>query len=227
MSQQINLFNPILLRQKKYFSALAMLQALGLVVLGALLIAAYAAYRSSTLQDEVDRTSSQLRQAQAQQIRVNAEFGPRAPNALLADELKKSSADVNSLRQVFDILQTGEFGNTDGYSEYLRAFSRQITDGLWLTGFAIYGAGNEIALQGRAVQPDLVPLYVSRLTHEPVMRGKSFSELTMQQPKAEVNPAAGTAADANAPMLAPGYIEFKLQSAGAAKDAVADAGERK
>lgn len=223
MSQQINLFNPILLRQKKYFSALAMAQALGLVLIGALMVLFYVQYRSGSLQSEVERTSSQLRQAQAQQIQVNAEFGPRAPNPLLVEELRKSSADVKSLQQVFDILKTGEFGNTDGYSDYLRAFSRQITDGLWLTGFSIYGAGNEISLQGRTVQPDLVPLYVSRLTHEAVMRGKSFSELTMQQPKAE----AVTGAGADVPAVIPGYIEFKLQSAGVTKDGVAETGERK
>ena len=32
MSQQINLFNPIFMKQKKYFSVTTMLQALGLIV---------------------------------------------------------------------------------------------------------------------------------------------------------------------------------------------------
>ena len=34
MSQQINLFNPLFLEKKKYFSAVTMTQALGLIVLG-------------------------------------------------------------------------------------------------------------------------------------------------------------------------------------------------
>ena len=42
MSQQINLFNPIFMKQRKYFSLLAMLQALGLIVAGALLFYGYA-----------------------------------------------------------------------------------------------------------------------------------------------------------------------------------------
>ena len=34
MSQQINLFNPLFMRKEKYFSARTMLQSLGLIVLG-------------------------------------------------------------------------------------------------------------------------------------------------------------------------------------------------
>ncbi len=45
MSQQINLFNPVFLTQKKYFSVLTMLQALGLIVLGSALFYGYALYQ--------------------------------------------------------------------------------------------------------------------------------------------------------------------------------------
>lgn len=213
MSQQINLFNPILLRQKKYFSAATMVQALALVLLGALLVALYVNYRSSGLQIEADKTSAQLRLAQVQQVRVTAEFGARAPNQALATELQKTSAEVKTLQQLFDLLQTGEIGNTKGYSEYLQAFARQISDGLWLTGLMIQGAGNEIALHGRTLQPDLVPAYINRLAREPVMQGKSFSTLEMQQPAAEGSEAAGAAPKTAA------YVEFRLQSAGVAQEA--------
>ena len=49
MSQQINLFNPIFLKQRKYFSLLAMLQALGLIVLGSLFLYGYALYQVEQL----------------------------------------------------------------------------------------------------------------------------------------------------------------------------------
>jgi hypothetical protein len=224
VSQQINLFNPVLLRQKKYFSATTMMQALALILLGSLLVALYASFRLSGLQSAADQSSARLVAAQAQQARAMAEFGVRQSNPLLADELKKTSSEVQALQQVFDILQTGEIGNTDGYSGYLTAFARQITDGLWLTGFAIHGAGNEIALQGRTLRPELVPAYISRLTREPVMHGKSFSTLVMQQPPAA---SAGAAASAAAGALpANGYLEFRLQSAGIAPDAPDTAGSK-
>lgn len=228
MSQQINLFNPVLLRQKKYFSAITMVQALALILLGALLVALYASFRLSGLQAEAERSSARLAAAQAQQARAAAEFGVRQANPSLAAELKRTNSEVQALQQVFDILQTGEIGNTDGYSDYLTAFARQITGGLWLTGFAIHGAGNEIALQGRTLRPDLVPAYISRLTREPVMHGKSFSTLVMQQPPAETassstGASAGTSAAAGT-LPANGYLEFQLRSAGIAPDAAAAAG---
>lgn len=220
MSQQINLFNPILLRQKKYFSAATMAQALGLIVLGVLLVALYVGYRSTGLRAEADKTSAQLMQAQAQQARINAEFGARQPDPQLAAELQKAGADVKALQQVFDILQTGEIGNTAGYSEYLRAFARQAADGLWLTGLTIHGAGNEMALQGGTLRPELVPAYIGRLTREPVMRGKSFAMLEMRQPPAE--PAEGE----NGASSASRHIEFRLQSAGLAGSAADTAGAK-
>ena len=42
MSQQINLYNPIFLKQEKHFSARTMLQATGVVLLGAAGVCAYA-----------------------------------------------------------------------------------------------------------------------------------------------------------------------------------------
>jgi hypothetical protein len=98
----------------------------------------------------------------------------------------------------------------------LRAFSRQILNGVWLTGFSIHGAGSEIGLQGRAMQPELVPAYISRLKREPVMQGKSFATLEMQLPLAD---QAGKGDPATARQRVPaGYIEFSLQSSGMMKE---------
>src|SRR5438105_1650000 len=50
MSQQINLFNPIFLAQKKYFSAAAMLQALALLVGGLILAHVFAVHQTGALE---------------------------------------------------------------------------------------------------------------------------------------------------------------------------------
>ena len=213
MSQQINLFNPIFLKQKKYFSAVAMAQALGLVLVGALLVAAYANYRVSNLKMQAANSSAQLAASQAQLIKFNAEFGLRQKSKTLESQISAAESEILALQQVFDILKKGDFGNTQGYSEYLKAFSRQTLGGLWLTGFNILGAGNEIGLQGRALQPELVPAYISRLRHEPIMRGKSFSSLEMNVPQIELANKDPAAPKQMGP--AP-YIEFNLMSSGIA-----------
>jgi hypothetical protein len=208
MSQQINLFNPIFLKQKKYFSAVAMVQALGLLVAGSVLVAVYASYLVASVSKEAAVTTAQLGAAQAQLAKVKMEFAPRQKNQGLEVQIQKAEAETQSLRQVFDILQKGEIGNTKGYSGYLRAFSRQIIDGVWLTGLSIVGAGNEIGLHGRALQPELVPAYMNRLKREPVMQGKSFGTLEMQVPQVD---QLGKGDPAGAKTRVPaGYIEFSL-----------------
>lgn len=216
MSQQINLFNPIFLKQKKYFSALAMAQALGLILLGALLLSIYSGYQLSGIRNEATNTTAQLSLVQAQLNQVRAEYAPRQKSQALEDGVKQTAAQVQSLQQVFDTLQKGDIGNTKGYSAYLRAFSHQIVDGLWLTGFSIVGAGTEMGLQGRALRPELVPAYINRLKHESVIQGKTFSTLEMQLPQPE--PRRASAHHVAAP-----YVDFDLRSSGIVKEVAASA----
>ena len=210
MSQQINLFNPIFLKQEKHFSALTMVQGLGLILLGGLLLTAYAAYQLSSLQNEQKLTSAQLNLAQNQLAKVTADYSPKEKDARLETRLLRAEAEVKSLQQVSDILGKGELGNTDGYAEYLRAFARQIVDGVWLTGFTIQGAGNAISLQGSALRPELVPAYLTRLKSEPVMQGASFATLEMQLPKPDklASPNEKQASSS-------AYINFHLHSSSA------------
>jgi hypothetical protein len=100
-----------------------------------------------------------------------------------------------------DTLKGGAIGNTEGYSEYMRAFARQVVSGLWLSGFDIIGDGTQMSLSGGVVNPQLVPSYIQRLNKEKVMKGKTFASLQMQQPKAIPNKAPVTT-----------YVEFSMQS---------------
>lgn len=213
MSQQINLFNPIFLKQKKYFSALAMMQALALVLVGSLVVAGYAYYQVASLGKEGVATKGRLITTKQRLDAIKTQYAPATTNAGLQEQIKKAEAEVQALQQVSDILQKSEFGNTKGYSEYLAAFSRQITEGIWLTGLSLQGAGNEIALHGRTLQPDLVPAYITRLGREPVMQGKSFASLEMRVPQVELPLAKDQPRPAKSTMPA-AYIEFSLQSKG-------------
>ena len=211
MSQQINLFNPIFLKTKKYFSAVAMAQALGLLVLGSALVAGYAHFQVARLGTEAAATSKQLADVQMQLVKFMAENAPIKKSPALQSEIAKAEAEMKALKQVFDILQAGDIGNTKGYSEYLRGFSRQIVDGVWLTGLSLVGAGNEIGVDGRALHPELVATYMNRLKREPILQGKSFGTLQMQVP--QVEQAARNdpnAANAGKQRDLAGYIEFSL-----------------
>ena len=205
MSQQINLYNPLFRRQKKYFSSVTMLQALGLILLGSLLVYGYAWYRTSGLEKRALQTEKSYQATQVQLAQASAAFGPRQPSKLLQDELARMDAQVKSRRQTIALLGQGELGNTQGFSEYLRALSRQTLDGLWITGFHVSGTGSDMAINGRTLQPELVPVFINRLKKEPVLAGKTFSMLEMSLPEAEK-----TTDDKPAPPVP--YIEFSLRT---------------
>lgn len=209
MSQQINLFNPIFLKKKKYFSTVAMAQSLGLLVLGSAFVAGYAHFQVASLSKEAGITQMRLTDAQMQLAKIRAENPPRQKSQALENQIAKAEIETQSLKQVFDTLQKGDIGNTEGYSDYLRAFSRQIVDGVWLTGLTLVGAGNEIGVDGRALQPELVATYMNRLKREPVLQGKSFGTLHMQVPQAD--PASKVNGNAAQQRGLAAYIEFSLK----------------
>lgn len=213
MSQQINLFNPIFLKQKKIFTALPMAEALGIVVAGALLLNWYAAQRVADLQREADEGKAMLAAREQRLVKANVQFAPRSSDPKLAAELADAQAELKALHDVSSVLQGGALGNTNGYAEYFRAFSRQNVSGLWLTGVTIGAAGNDIGVQGRAMQATLIPNYIARLTAERVMHGKTFASLDIARPDAVAPAPAATAATAApaAPATSP-FVEFSLQS---------------
>jgi hypothetical protein len=201
MSQQINLFNPIFMKQKKYFSAITMLQALGLIIVGSAVFYFYAVSQVNQLVRQSDETARRLTSEQNRLTRYMSEYSPQKSTQQLEEESRKLEAQVAAQQRLIATLKSGAIGNTAGYSEYLRAFARQIVPGLWLSGFNIEGDGAQISLKGGVLRPSLLPAYIQRLNREKVMQGKSFAALQMQQPK---NEGGKTAAGR--------YVEFTLQS---------------
>lgn len=210
MSQQINLFNPIFLKQKKHFSSFAMVQALGGIVLGMLVFYVYAHYEVGKMGASATETAKRLQTEQSRLTKVAAEFAPDKDAKLLESQVAQMESQLIARQKVLAVLQGGELGNTAGFSEYLRAYSRQAIGGLWLTGFAIHGAGNQMALDGRAIKADLVPAYIRRLNQEKIMQGKAFAAMEIGRPA--LPKPEGAAVKGVSPSL-PGFVEFRLMSA--------------
>lgn len=221
MSQQINLFNPAFEKRKQALSALGLLQGLGLVLAASAAVVWFGARQVAALERTAADAKVVLDAREAKRADVFARFPVPGKDPLIAGALGQAEADRSALLEAGQILQGGELGNTHGYADYFRAFARARVNGLWLTGASIAGAGKEIGLQGRVVQPDLLPQYISALSRESALQGKSFARLDMataQLPaqaavSAPALPGAAPAAGVAAP--APRFIEFSLQSSAA------------
>lgn len=211
MSQQINLFNPVFLKQKKAFNVVNMLQSIGIVCALQLALLGYGQFVLGKLERDAASGKQVLAAKQAELNKTMGAFIPRQRDPQLIAEIAQVEADIAALRRVETTLSQGSLGNTDGYSEYFRAFARQNVNGLWLLGVSITGAGIDMAVQGRAMQAALIPGYIQRLTGEPVMNGKTFADLQIVRPAARLAPGtyekAAPAGNATAP-----FVEFRLQS---------------
>lgn len=185
--------------------------ALLLLLLGAAVIYG-SAWRLSRQIAQRAQESSRLSEATRQSLAdATARFGPRQPSKLLQEEVARLEEQDASRRHLLDLLGRGELGNKRGFSGYLLALSRQTMPGLWITGFRVVGTGSEMAINGRALQPQMVPEFIATLKREPLLAGQTFSTLAMKLPSPEPTAASKTAS-------VPGYIEFSLSNGeGAAK----------
>lgn len=198
MSQQINLFNPVFLKQKKVFTALAMAQAIGVLLLGCVAMVYYGKQSVARLEKEAAATDTQLQQKQARLAVANVEFAPRKKSQQLEADVIQAQAELSAMRTVSAILARGDVGTSTGYAETFRALARQNVSGMWLTGVTI--AGTELGVRGRTLDAALVPGYITRLSREPVMLGRSFASLQMGEPPS------------GADKVKLPYVEFSLQA---------------
>ncbi len=197
MSQQINLFNPVFLEPPKQFSLLTMLQGLALIFVGGMSFYGYAWYQLSTLDKQLVQSAQQLDAKRALLLNTTTAVTTQQSEQMLQDKVRELNGKLADADELVNNLRSGSVGNTSGYSEYLRAFSRQVVSGLWLTGFKIIGDATEISLSGGALSPDLVPAYIKKLGNEPVMQGKRFAAMEMKQVKSDQGKR---------------YVEFTLHS---------------
>lgn len=211
MSQQINLFSQVFLKRRKIrYSAATILRVLGLIVAGTVLLYGYLVYRTDALTTQAAETEKQLASEQARLTKFTSEFAPQQASTQLLTDIKKAEAQLKARQALEETLKHGgAIGSTEGYSAYMRAFARQSVNGLWLTGFDITGAGNEMAISGHTIRPELVPIYVQRLSREPVMKGRQFSYLQISLPQ-QAKSATKSVGDQR-------YLDFSLQSMEGAK----------
>lgn len=201
MSQQINLYNPLFLKKEKHFSAHTMLQALGIVALGIAMVAIYAFFQTRSTEKLAEQYRHQLKANREQLAKLGGQIASQAGSKAIDAEIGRLEAEVQVRQATLDALSTGELGNTGGFSEFLAAFGRQALPGVWLTRIQIADAGNDLAVQGGVLRPELMTTYLRALSKEPMMRGRRVTEMKLA--------AVNEKAENNRPQR---FVEFSLSA---------------
>ena len=214
MSQQINLYDPALLRKRELLTA-ASLAATALLLLTAMgawggLVRAQLA----TIEGESLSLAPLVKGLQDQLVVVGRQLADIKPDPRLAADLSAAREMLGLRRDVVAALKKGTGSDSVSFAEYLRGFARQTPNGLWLTAFAIADGGAAMEIRGRMTDPALLPEYITRLNGEKAFKGRAFAALKIsagtaesqaQAPNAPVVAVPAAAAAAPAP-----FHEFTL-----------------
>ena len=206
MPQQINLCAPILLTQKRYFSAHTMLVALTVFfLLGGALCGAWVwnldrasvAFQQATASHAVEMES-----LKAAILRSQANAAPVDP-ALLAQLAERRNA-VAQREKLKDALREGVFRPGWGHSDRLTWVARSIPAPVWITEVRMDGSRFEVS--GFTLEPAALNDWVNKLSVSPLMQGLKLATVKVENATAatiEVPAVAASAASAPAAPTAP------------------------
>jgi hypothetical protein len=187
MSQQINLLNPALIKQKDLLNPINITITLALLLI--LMLSYYSLEKKelSALMAERSQVAGDLSAAQEQLKQSALMHTPREPNKALIDHITQLEQKESMQQQVLQIVNLSSATPEKGYAALMRSFAKQSVDGLWLTSFNIDSKTEQLNISGRALQADLVPEYISRLGNEAALKGKLFSALNMSASKVDTS----------------------------------------
>ncbi len=185
MSQQINLLNPALIKQKDLLNTNNIAITLGLFLVLMLAYYSYAQQQLASVVIQRNQAAEALSAMQAELQKAVLIHTPKAINNALLDQIKQLEHKESMQLEILQTVNQSSATPDKGYAALMHAFAKQSLDGLWLTGFNIDSHADKLNISGRTLQADLVPEYISRLGNEPALKGKLFAALNIHSAKTE------------------------------------------
>ena len=206
MAQQINLCTPILLTQKRYFSAQAMVVALTVfVVLGGGLAALWG-WGLRRASDALSSTlSSQTRELQTLQTALaqRRAAASSAPEQALLRELQARRQELAARERLFDDLQHGLMRPGWGHSARLAMVAQSIPDNVWVSELGV--DSDQMLIAGYTLEPAALNTWTTRLAANPLLQGQQLASIKVEQV------ASSNVAPASAKVRVPVWT-FQFQS---------------
>ena len=205
MAQQINLSTPILLAQKRYFSAHTMAISLAtFLVLGGALCAAWVWNFDrgiASFDKSVATQGVEINTLKAAIERAKASAAPVDP--ALLEQLEQVRNTIEQREKLQLALQVGLLRPGWGHSDRLNWVASSIPAAVWITDVKMDGVRFEVP--GFTLEPSALNEWVDKLAASPLMQELKLS--TVRVEKASV-PLAGMASDqvaatASAPLQPP------------------------
>ena len=210
MPQQINLCTPILLTQKRYFSAQTMVQALAVfLVLGGGLCA-YWVWSLNTASEGFRRTlATQALELASLQAAIQQGKAYAAPvDVALTQELQSRRDELQPREKLMEALQRGRFQPGWGHAARLQLVAQSVPSQVWVT--QVKADESQLDISGFTLEPAALNDWVGKLATSPLLQGQT---LTTVKVESAITPSVPSTV-ASAPTTAPRAMwSFNLVSA--------------
>lgn len=180
MAQQINLCLPILLKEKRYFSAHTMLLCLGFFVVGGTALCGYLVwnlqYATATLQQTVAAQTQEIESLQTAIQRSRASALP--PDPVLVAQLQELRNTLVHRQRLRAALQEGLLQPGWGHSDRLTWVARSIPAPAWITEMRL--SNNRFEVRGFTLEPSALNDWVNQLAISPLMQSLRLASVKVE-----------------------------------------------
>lgn len=180
MAQQINLCTPILLTQKRYFSAHTMAVALGVfAILGALLFGVWTWNLNKGREAFAQTSTAQARELESLKSAIERSRAAAAPvDPALVAQLQAQRNNLTQREKLRQALKEGMFRPGWGHSDRLTWVARSIPAPVWVTEIKMDGSRFEVS--GFTLEPSALNDWVEQLAASPLMQGLRLSTVRVE-----------------------------------------------
>ncbi len=180
MAQQINLCTPILLTEKRYFSASTMAVSLGVfLLLGSILCAAWVWNLQSASRGFSDAMASQTRELDSLQAAIVRSRAAAAPvDPALLQNVKDTQAALVARQRLLAALRAGMLVPGFAHSDRLRWVATSIPAPVWVTQVVMEEGRFEVT--GFTLEPSALNEWVAKLSASPLMHNLRLSNVKVE-----------------------------------------------
>lgn len=185
MPQQINLSTPVLLAQKRYFSAQTMAFSLLVFLVAGLAMTAYGLWSlqgvTGSLQASLATRQPELVRLRDDVARARADTG--ADSKQIAQQLQAARDRLQERRQVLAELQQGLLAPGRGHSARMQLVAGTIPPQAWIT--AIQADATQFEVRGFTQEPAVLNDWVNQLARSPVLAGQHLTRVKVERAPGE------------------------------------------
>jgi Tfp pilus assembly protein PilN len=196
MAQQINLCTPILLTQKRYFSAQTMVQALAVFVILGSSLCGYWVWSLNAASEGFRKTlATQARELESLQTAIKLGKAGNGPlETALAQQLQGHKLDLQQRQSLMEALQHGLFRPGWGHAARLQLVAKSIPPQVWV--IELKADENQLELTGFTLEPAALNDWLGQLAASALLEGQKLSTVKVEHASAAVLKAL---ADVSAP----------------------------